>query len=453
MKLLTLADLHEYQTITINRAIRFQQLGIILDMGLGKTIIALTIINQLVKRGLIKKALIIAPTKVCYNVFRQEAQRWDHTKDFRIALLHGSNKKGRLAQYHDIALLNYDGINWFRGQMDKFRKKLWPYDCVIFDESTHIKNPSTNRFKRLKVLLPLFKYRYIMTGRPVPNSLLDIWSQYYALDLGEAWSQSYHQWRSRYFFPVDEKRFVWKPFQDTKRTLTQTISARCIKLSGAKYLKLPKLIKEEIPVILNPVLMKQYNDFKKEFYLSVNGQEVEVIAESAMGIKLRQYAQGFLYTGKDLESIQIHTEKLKTLYAIITPKPAIIVYYFRAELEGLQKLFPEALVVNGDTGEDVAQHTFDRWNAGSVSRLIVNSAAVSEGLNLQYGGHHIYWYTIPWSLTQWDQLNARLYRQGQKEDVYVYSLVAQGTKDIDVVKSLMYKNATQMSVLAALKGI
>lgn len=445
-----LEDLHDYQVVAVNRTTRYKQLGVIFNLGGGKSITALTIIDQLIKRKLIRKALIVAPTKVCYNVIRQEAQKWDHTKHLRIALLHGKNKNGRLEMYHDIALVNYDGIKWFRNKMNKHRDK-WPYDCVIFDESAHLKNPTTERFKRLKLLLPLFEYRVVMTARPVPNSLLDIWSQWYILDLGEAWSQSYYQWRARYFFPVDKDNRIWKPFQDTKQVLTQVISHRFFKANNP--VKTPGIVYQQIPIALNQKLMEDYRELKKEFFLSVNGQDVEVISESAIGIKLRQYAQGFLYTGKDLESIPIHDEKLKALVQNITPEPAIIVYYFKAELNKLQQAFPEALVVNGDTCEEDAQLIFDKWNRKEVSRLIVNYASVSEGLNLQYGGQHIYWYCIPWSLTHWDQLNGRLDRQGQVNKVYVYSIVAHGTKDDDVVRALAAKNATQQSVLSALKGV
>ena len=229
------------------------------------------------------------------------------------------------------------------------------------------------------------------------------------------------------------------------------ISPRFIKVKSP--VKTPGIVYQQIPVTLSPKLMEDYHELKKEFFLSVNGQDVEVISESAIGIKLRQYAQGFLYTGKDLQAIPIHDEKLNALVQNITPEPAIIVYFFKAELEKLQRAFPEALVVNGDTAEEDAQLIFDKWNRKEVSRLIVNCASVSEGLNLQYGGNHIYWYCIPWSLTHWDQLNGRLDRQGQVNLVHAYSIVAHGTKDEDVVKSLAHKDATQKSVLAALKGI
>lgn len=442
---------HEYQ----RKAIRFiedrEAAGLFLGLGLGKTVITLTAINDLIHdRFEVARALVIAPLRVAEDTWSSEAGKWDHLSELTLSKVLGSaaERKAGLERDADVYVINRENVPWLVDYLAE-NKKPWPFDMVVIDELSSFKSPSAKRFKALRKVRPYIDRIVGLTGTPVGNSLLDLWAEIYLLDRGERLGKTFTGYRATWFRPgysVGGVVYKWLPIKDAEKSITQRIEDLTMSMSAEDYLDLPDLIETDVRVSLTDKALKTYQEMERDAVAEIDGKELTAFSAAAVMSKLLQMANGFAYTEAG-ETVRIHDAKLDALEELIEGaggEPVLCFYEFVADKARILEKFKGARVLESD--KDIAA-----WNRGEVPLLIAHPASAGYGLNLQQGGHILVWFGLPWSLEQYQQAIGRLHRQGQDKPVRVYHLVAAGTVDEQVARSLKAKDTTQAALLAALK--
>ena len=446
---------HSYQRYAIERIIQDNSLGLFLDMGLGKTVITLTAINDLkFNRWAVSRCLVVAPKKVAEATWSHEAEKWDHLRHLKIIPVLGSLKK-RVHALHtpgDIWVINRESIPWL---VEYFRNN-WPFDMVVLDESSSFKNPQSKRFKAMKLVMSRIARLVLLTGTPAPNGLEDLWAQIYLLDAGERLGRTISSYREA-FFTQDYARpgqmyRTYTPQQDAESRIQAAISDICVSMKSEDYLELPDYIESTVPVALDAKAKRAYDKLEKEMLLEVDTQLVTAQSAAVLNGKLLQLCSGAVYDSTG-EVVNIHDCKLEAFLETIEQlngEHALVFYWFKHEADRLTKALAKT-----DKVVRVYQGPEDEkaWNDGEVDILLAHPVSCGYGLNLQAGGHHAIWFGYPnWSLEIYQQANKRLHRQGQKHPVICHHLVVQGGMDEDVIAALHDKGDTQESLMQALKA-
>ena len=437
---------HDYQKRAIEKTIRTPRVGLLLTMGLGKTVITLTAIWKLMYEWFeISRVLVIAPKRVAEDTWSREHAKWDHLRGLRISKVLGTAQQRRAALQAeaDVYVIGRDNVVWLTEEL-----KSWPFDMVVIDELSSFKNPQAKRFRALKKVIPRAKRVVGLTGTPSPNGLMDLWAEIYLLDRGERLGRTLGAYREEFFRPGARNGYVvykWLPRAGAEKEIEKRISDICVSMTASDYLQLPERIDNVIPVRLSPSEMMAYRQMEAEQLLPLEDAEVVALSAAAVMGKLLQIANGCVYTAEGT-TVRIHEAKLETLEEIIdtTDEPVLVFYSFRHDLDAIMERFRDARTLEGP--QDIAD-----WNEGRIRILLAHPASVGYGLNLQDGGHVIVWYGLTWSLELYQQANARLYRQGQEKPVIIHHLVAEGTVDEQVMKALKAKDMSQAALLAALK--
>jgi SNF2 family DNA or RNA helicase len=439
---------YSYQEYALKFILNSKAAGIFLDCGLGKTVITLTAIAELMhNRFEISKALVIAPLRVAENVWDVEAKKWGHLKHLRVAKVLGSEKKRiqALASNADIYVINRENTKW----LVDYYKKDWPFDMLVLDELSSFKSHRAKRFKALRKVRPLCKRVVGLTGTPAPNGLIDLWAQVYLLDSGQRLGKTISGYRERYFLPDKRNQhviFSYKPKEGAEEAIYKKLSDICISMKNRDYLTLPERMDNILGINLPPKVLEQYRQLERDLLLPL--LEGDIVAGSAAVLtnKLLQITGGAVYDeGKKVQIL--HDEKLKALEDLVEAtngKPVLVYYNYRHELERIQKQFLCRVL---DTAKDM-----EDWNKGEIPVMLAHPASAGHGLNLQNGGSTIIWFGLPWSLELYQQANARIHRQGQKNTVVVHHLVAKETIDEDVMQVLAKKQAGQEALLQAVKA-
>lgn len=439
----------DYQRYCINRLLQEEALGLFLDLGLGKTVITLTAINDLkYNRFAMRKALVVAPKKVAEATWTNEASKWQHLQHLRIMPVLGA-KQRRIRALNtpaDIYVINRDNIVW----LTEYYRNAWPFDLVVLDELSSFKNHAAKRTKALSWIRPHVKRIVGLTGTPAPNGLLDLWAQIFLLDQGQRLERNISGYRTKYF----EKNYngfgyTAKPGAD--EVIQRKIGDICISMKAEDYLELPECVTNTIPVVLDAKAQKQYDKLEKELLLQVEGTEITATSAAVLTGKLLQLCNGALYDG-DRNVHEIHDNKIEAFTELVEQlngKPALVFYSYQHDLTRILK----ALDKSGLRIRELKtpQDQLD-WNNGQVDILLAHPASAAYGLNLQDGGNHVVWFGLNWSLELYQQANGRLHRQGQKQKVILHHLVVQGGADEDVMAALEGKAATQDKLLEALKA-
>lgn len=444
---------HQYQQYCMNRIVQDPAVGLFLDMGLGKTIITLSAINEL-KYGQfqVKKVLIIAPKKVAEATWQREAAKWDNVRHLRISTVLGSTSK-RIRALHtpaDVYIINRENVVW----LVDYYKNDWPFDMVVADEMSSFKNHRAKRFKALAAIRSHITRLVGLTGTPSPNGLSDLWSQVYLLDQGERLGKYFTHFRERYFEPGRRCREVvysYDPKEGAEKAIMDAISDICVSMKTKDYLELPEIVYHDIPVALSTKAQRDYNELEKKMVLDLGDNHIlDVTSAAALSNKLQQLANGAVYTDSGAWQ-EIHHDKVEAFMELIEQlngKHAIVFYNFRHDLDRL-------IVALQKTNLRVRQlqTSVDEldWNAGKVDVLLAHPASTAYGLNLQDGGNHVIWFGLNWSLELYQQANKRLHRQGQKNRVIVHQLICEGTRDEDLASALLMKDAAQQYVMDSLK--
>lgn len=440
---------HEYQTHCTQFILENPSAGLFLDMGLGKSVITLTaLVDLLHDRFEVSKVLVIAPLRVAGTTWLDEVRKWDHLENLTISKVLGSAKERTMALYKkaDIYTINRENVPW----LVDFYKNDWPFDMVIIDELSSFKSPSAKRFKALKKVRHKIKRIVGLTGTPAPNGLLDIWSQIYLLDGGERLGRTFSGYRGRYFHP---QKYInggiptdYALNDDAEDKIYDRISDICISMKALEYLKMPEIIFNKIEVALSEKEMSLYRKLERDLLLPLEESDVDAANAAVLSNKLLQMSGGAVYD--EYGDVQhIHDRKLEALEDLIEAangKPVLIYYGFRHEKDRIKKCF-NAEEIN--TSGDIA-----KWNKGDMAIALCHPASAGHGLNLQSGGCTIIWFGVTWSLELYQQANARLWRQGQKKTVIINHILTRQTIDERVMQALDNKDTGQKALIEAVKA-
>ena len=436
-----------YQKYAIEKIIENPAICLALDMGLGKTIITLSAIQDLIyNRFEVQKVLVIAPLRVAQTTWQDENLKWRHL-NLKINAVLGSESEriSALKKSADIYVINRENVQW----LINYYRKNFPFDMVVIDESSSFKNPQAKRFKALKKIRPMIKKIVELTGTPAPNSLIDLWAQIFLLDGGERLGKTLGEYRRKYFTAGARNGYVvynWIPIKNAEKIIYKKISDICISMKSEDYLKLPPLITNAVQIPLSNAVELSYRRFEKDLILTVKEGILNASNAAVLANKLLQFANGAVYDDEG-KVTEIHEEKLNALAEIVEAvnQPILIFYWFKHDLERLQKKFPDAVQLK--SAENISD-----WNAGKIKMLLAHPASAGHGLNLQYGGNVIVWFSLTWSLEFYQQANKRLHRSGQNKPVIIHHLIAKNTIDETVMKVLSDKNSRQENLLSALKA-
>ena len=436
---------HNYQSYASQFLIDHSAAGLFLDMGCGKSVITLTALNELAYDYFeISKVLVIAPKRVAESTWRNEIEKWEHLKDMSYSIVIGGREQREkaLKQKALLYIINRENVQWL---VENYK---WDFDTVVIDELSSFKSNKAARFKALKKVRPKLKRIIGLTGTPAPNSLMDLWSEIYLLDMGQRFGRYIGGFRERFFTPDKRNQqivFSYKPRAGAEEKIYELISDICVSMKAADNLKMPELIMNSVEVEMNGREKKIYDKFKSDMILSLDGKELDAVNAAALSNKLLQMANGAVYDDEKAV-IEIHDRKLDALEDLIEAangKPVLVAYWYKHDKDRIMKRF-QAEEIN--TAADI-----DKWNNGEMPVALIHPASAGHGLNLQQGGSTIIWFGLTWSLELYQQLNARLYRQGQKNTVVIHHIVTKDTIDENVINALEKKNVGQSALIEAVK--
>jgi len=453
-------DFSLYQKRIVPESIRLKHGYWFLDTGMGKTVLALALHDQLKKRNIIRQSLVIAKKKVMNNVWRQEAKIWDFAKDFTFSRIHGSEYRGS-PEYSrrtafldnvDFHLINYEGLQWLAAHVRKMKR--FPWQCVFYDESTLMKRSTTKRFKAFKSFMNMFPYRWCLTGTPIPNGLEDIFGQAYCIDQGAALGKYITPFRENYMralYQVSDRVTVYDERPGARKEVAKKISNRVMRLKKTEHLKLPPLKYHPIYLELPTDQREIYQEFENEFFLSVGGVSIEAMNKVSADMKLRQFLQGRMYTKGKGETLFFHDVKLQALKNLLgeIKGNTLIGYNFHFERDDIWTATGSNLpYLDGRTSDSDEEKFIIGWNNYEYPIFLVNPASAAHGLNLQAGGNNIIWYSLTWDAEHFSQCIDRLWRQGQRaEAVNVYLIIFKDTIDEKIAMALQRKDGNQKRLM------
>lgn len=441
---------HAYQRYCINQMILNKNIALWLDMGLGKTAITLTALNDLkYNRFEIGKTLIIAPKKVAQGTWNKEQDKWDHLKLLRIEKVLGTIKTRvrALNTPADIYIINRENVQW----VVEYYQNSWPFDTVVIDEASSFKSHQAKRFKALKNVRGKINRMVELTGTPAPKGYIDLWAQIYLLDEGKRLGKTITAFRDRYF-DHESYGFGYNIKAGAEQAIRSKLEGLCISMKSEDYLDLPDVVIDDITVVLEGKGKTAYKEMEKKMLLEVDPVTiVDATSAAVLSNKLQQLCNGAIYDeGHNYHEIHhCKIERFLELVEELNGKPAIVFYSFKHDLERIQKALEKSRlsVKVLKTTEDE-----DDWNAGKIDILLAHPASTAYGLNLQDGGNHVIWFGLNWSLELYQQANKRLHRQGQKQKVIIHRLIVDGGRDEDIAIALEEKNVTQRDLLESLKA-
>lgn len=483
---------HTYQRKAVKFLIERAEAGLFLDPGLGKTSSTLGAFTILKKKKMVRRALILAPLRVAQAVWPEEIKKWKDFEHLRVVVLHGPDKDKLVQQDADIYVINYEGLDWLMGA-HVVMKKAWKVidgkrqqvevpetkyslknfnligaDVLVADEVTRCKHPGTNTFKALQKGLGKFARRWILTGTPAPNGLLDLFGQAYVMDQGKSLGQFITHYKSRYFMQVGFGGFKWEPMPGSQEKIYEALAPYILRLDADDYLKLPEFIEHDIMIDLPPKARKFYDELETEFLALTDGGELFTAPSVGAALaKCAQVASGALYrtpivdddSGIPMDArewIVLHDEKLEALRDLVEElqgQPLLVAYNFKHDLFRLRKAFGKSAVCFDDyrTEKEVVA-LVRRWNAGEIPLLLGHPASMGHGLNMQESSAHVAWFSGTFNREHYDQFNKRVLRQGNTNShVTAHRFIARHTVEEVMRLALRVKGKNQTALLDALK--
>lgn len=439
---------HEYQSYATDFILSHPVSAVLLEMGLGKSVISLSaIFDMCLDRFEIRKVLIIAPLRVARDTWPSEINKWDHLQGLSYSVAVGTEKerKDALMKRATLYIINRENVDWLVNRSGI----PFDFDMVVIDELSSFKSYSAKRFKSLLKVRPAVKRIVGLTGTPSSNGLMDLWAQFRILDLGQRLGRYITHYRNTYFIP--DKRngqiiFSYKLQPGAEEKIYSQISDITISMKSIDYLKMPECVINTVPVYLNEKERAIYSGFRDDMVASLGTEEIDAVNAAVLSGKLLQMANGAVYDEKNKAHF-IHDRKLDALEDLIegaNGKPVLIAYWFKHDLDRIQKRFT---VRQLRSSKDI-----EKWNEGEIPVAVIHPASAGHGLNLQSGGSTLVWFGLTWSLELYQQTNARLYRQGQKDTVVIHHIITKDTIDEDVMTALTKKEKTQASLIDAVKA-
>lgn len=439
---------HEYQDYATRFILEHPIAAVLLEMGLGKSVITLTAIFDLTLDSFeIRKVLVIAPLRVARDTWPSEIEKWDHLKGLTCSVAIGSEaqRKAALLKRAQVYIINRENVDWLVNKSGL----PFDFDMVVIDELSSFKDNGSKRFKALRKVRPGVRRIVGLTGTPSANGLMDLWAEIGILDMGQRLGRYITHFRNNYFMPDKRNQqmvFSYKPRPGAEEAIYRLISDITISMKNTDYLKLPELVMNEIPIRLSENEMACYQTMKRELVLSLKGREIDAVNAAALSGKLLQMANGAVYD-ENGGIAHLHDHKLDALEDIIEAtngKPVLVAYWFKHDLERILNRFPAEKL---DSAASIK-----RWNEGEIPLAVIHPASAGHGLNLQAGGSTLVWFGLTWSLELYQQTNARLWRQGQKDTVVIHHIITKGTIGEDVMRALERKDQTQTALINAVKA-
>lgn len=445
---------HEYQRFVIDYIKKNPIAAVFLDMGLGKTSITLTALNDLLFDSFdVHRILVVAPLRVARNTWSSEIRKWEHLQDLQYSIVVGTEKErmSALEKKADIYIINRENVQWL---VEKSGKK-FDYDMVVVDELSSFKNHEAKRFRAFMKVRPKVKRIVGLTGTPSSNGLMDLFAEFKLLDMGERLGRFIGAYRANFFRPDKMNGpivYSYKPIPGAESMIYNRIFDITISMKATDYLKMPELISSRYEVQMDDKEKQKYEEFKKDLVLEIEDGEITAANAASLSGKLSQMANGAVYSD-DLSVMQIHDRKLDALEDIIEAanrKSVLVAYWFKHDLtritERLRKL--NVIYQKLDSDESIC-----KWNAKELQVGLIHPASAGHGLNLQSGGSTMVWFGLTWSLELYQQTVARLWRQGQTENtVVIQHIVTAGTIDERILKALEQKDNTQSALIDAVKA-
>ena len=452
---------HDYQKYATDFILSHPISAILLQMGLGKSVITLTAMKELFERGEISRALVIAPLRVARDTWPEEIRKWDHLQGLTYSVAVGPVEERRAALRREVQIhiINRENIAWMMESGLPLN-----YDMIVVDELSSFKSWQSKRFRALMRLRPFVSRIVGLTGTPTGNGLMDLFAEYRVLDLGERLGSFIGRYREAYFQP--DKRnayqvFTWKPRPGAEEEIYRKISDITVSMKSVDFLKMPECIMNTTKVRMDERERKQYETLKEELLLRVPrgtapapqgtvpaGALIDAKNAAALCGKLCQLANGACYT-EDGTVARIHDRKLDALEDLIESAnghPVLIAYWYQHDIQRIRQRFPDVRVLRNS--QDLAD-----WNKGKIQMAAIHPASAGHGLNLQQGGNTLIWFGLTWSLELYLQTNSRLWRQGQKSETgTIHHIVTEGTIDEQILEALGRKDRTQESLIAAVKA-
>lgn len=439
---------HEYQKYATNFIIDHPVAAILLDMGLGKSVITLTAINDLIyNRFEVNRVLVIAPLRVANNTWPDEIKKWDHLSHLTYSVVTGSKQQRLAALKQDVNLyiINRENLKWLVEDLGA----PFFYDMIVIDELSSFKSYRSQRFKCLKKLRPHVKRIVGLTGTPSSNGLMDLWAEFRVLDMGQRLGRYITHYRTTYFDPDKRNQhmvFTYKPKPGAEQRIYQQISDITISMKSKDYLKLPPLTMNTVKVHLSNQEAAIYDTMRDQLVVDMAGKQIDALNAASLSNKLSQMANGTVYDD-NRNQVLIHDRKLDALEDLIEAangKPVLVAYWFKHDLERIKQRFEVREI---KTAKDISD-----WNQGTIPVGVIHPASAGHGLNLQAGGSTLIWYGLTWSLELYQQTNARLWRQGQTDPVVIHHIITENTIDEDILAALKRKDKTQTALINAVKA-
>lgn len=443
---------HKYQSYATDFIINNPIAAVFLEMGLGKSVITLTAMKKLFETDTVCKVLVIAPLRVARDTWPSEIKKWDHLKGMKYAVAVGTEaeRKAAFLKNEPVTIINRENVDWL------INKSGLPFDfdMVVIDELSSFKSYGAKRFKALLKVRPFIKRIVGLTGTPSSNGLMDLWAEFRILDFGKRLGRYITRYRLSYFEP--DKRnaqmvFSYKPLPGAEDAIYDKISDITISMKSVDYLDMPECVINEVPVYMSPSEQSVYDDFHEDMVIKLKNEEIDAANAAVLSGKLLQMANGAVYDEAGNAHL-IHDRKLDMLEDLIegaNGKPVLVAYWFKHDLVRIEQRLKALKVPYAklDTSDSI-----ERWNKGEVPVMLCHPASSGHGLNLQTGGSTLIWFGLTWSLELYQQTNARLWRQGQKETVVIHHIISSGTIDEDVMDALKRKEKTQSALIDAVKA-
>jgi SNF2 family DNA or RNA helicase len=417
-----------------------------MEMGLGKTVSTLTAISELIQSGQVKHVLVVAPLRVTTHVWPDELAKWDHLKHLTWRLVQGPSML-RAQMLHeplrDITLINYELLPWLTKHPAMTK---WPFDMLILDESSAVKNPKSVRFRTVRSFRKHVKRCVLLTGTPASNGLMDLWAPIYLLDRGQRLGSKFTGFRDRWFQPKDYKGWSWALREGADTDIHNLLGDVCLSMKSSDYLDLPEKIINDVFVDMDDKVRALYKKMKRDLVIELENGTINAANAAIATMKLLQIASGAVYgeTGEDAE--ELHVEKFTALEEILDNtegEPLLVFCQWRWQMRTVLTL-PGATMVD-------RPGVIEAWNKGKVPILVAHPASAGHGLNLQHGGRHVVWMALPWALDHYEQANARLHRQGQTKPVMVHRIMTRRTLDEAVALRLQTKCSVQDALMQSLR--
>jgi len=448
---------HDYQKRGIRMVIQQACAGLLLDPGLGKTSISLAAMKILLNKPIIKGVLVVAPLRAVYNVWPEEIAKWTEFRDLSYTIVHGDLKERRDLLWQDktdFYFINPEGVMWLADELLSAPKEKWPFDVLIVDESTKFKNATSKRFRALRKIIPRFRRRYILTGTPTPNGLMDLFGQIYILDEGGSLGKYITHYRNMYFYSTGFGGYTWLPREYALDEITKAIASLVLRMRHEDYLQLPPLVNQYTWIDLPEDIRATYTLMENQF-IAMIGDDDMVIAPNAAaaGMKCRQILNGALYTNEDHDWELIHNLKIEAITDLVeelSGEPLLIFYEFNHDRERLVEALKWPAIGHQSAAKD--SELIKLFNAGALPGLIAHPASAGHGLNLQRACSHICWFGLTWNLEHYDQAIRRVWRQGNEANRIVnHHLCVRQSLDEVVVKTLSRKHREQTSFMEQIR--